>query len=70
LAELNSAAISEFRVLHEKKNGFSFWYGPRYLVELETEQNPDGLHFQWPGTISKVDMVQCSVFSFILFSLK
>ncbi len=58
LAELNSAAILEFSRLQEFNNGFSFWFGARYLVELETEQNPDGLHFQWPETISKVDMVK------------
>ena len=41
----------------KKEKGFSFWFGPRYLVELEKEQNPDGLHFQKPGTIGKVNMV-------------
>jgi hypothetical protein len=57
LAELNLAATSEFSRLMEKEKGFSFWFGPRYLVELEKEQNPDGLHFQKPGTIGKVNMV-------------
>jgi hypothetical protein len=51
------AAISEFLPLSQKEAGFSFWNGPRYLVETEEEHNADGLHFAWPGTIGKVNMV-------------
>jgi hypothetical protein len=38
-------------------SSFSIWNVPRYLVMTEKEHNPDGLHFQWPETIEKVNMV-------------
>ena len=52
------AAASEFLRLSQKEGGFSFWNGPRYFIQTEEEHNPDGLHFAWPGTIGKVNMVQ------------
>lgn len=41
----------------KKSAGFSFWNGPKHFVANEINHNDDGLHFAWPGTISKVDMV-------------
>jgi hypothetical protein len=52
-----NAAASEFLALSQKEGGFSFWNGPRYFVETEEVHNADGLHFAWPGTISKLNMV-------------
>jgi hypothetical protein len=51
------AATTEFDSLSKKIGGFSFWTGPRHFVEMENEHHSDGLHFAWPATIEKVDMV-------------
>ena len=53
----NLAVTNEFKRLIEKERGFSMWNGPRHFVDAETEVNRDGLHFFWPGTIGKVNMV-------------
>ena len=52
------AVVSEFKDLHKKFGGFSFWEGPRHFVATETAHNDDGLHFAWPGTLLKTNMVK------------
>jgi hypothetical protein len=57
IAKYNLAARTAFDRLSKKFGGFSFWNGPRDFMKSETEHHPDGLHFTWPTTIQKVDMV-------------
>jgi hypothetical protein len=53
----NQAATTEFTRLHEKAGGFSFWNTPRHFVATEKNHSKDGIHFAWPDTIAKVDLV-------------
>ena len=51
------AVVSEFTDLHNQFGGFSFWEGPRHFVATEAIHNIDGIHFAWPGTLLKINMV-------------
>jgi hypothetical protein len=47
-------------MISELKNKYSaiyVWNTPAYLMRIEEEHNPDGIHFQVPGTLGKVEMV-------------
>ena len=57
LSKYNSAAMSVLKELSQTSAGFSFWTTPRFFVANEKEHQIDGLHFAWPGTIFKVNMV-------------
>ena len=57
MAKHNAAALAVLKELSQSSKGFSFWQTPRFFVANEQGHNPDGLHFAWPETIQKVNMV-------------
>ena len=63
LAEYNQVAASIFGNLSKTSKGVSLWMTPKYFVATEKVHNPDGLHFAWPHTVSKVNMVTTTIFS-------
>ena len=62
LAEYNQVAESMFGHLSTTSKGVSLWTTPKYFVATEKVHNPDGLHFAWPHTVSKVNMVTVTIY--------
>ena len=55
--EYNLIATSVIAELKPWHSAISVWNTPAYLMRTEEIHHPDGIHFQLPGTLGKVDMV-------------